>query len=407
MADHDAAARQLAAVTLAATLGIQIFTSLAATCAAVLAPTIAGEFHVQTRWVGVYVGVVYAGAMAASLASGGFIERYGAIRTSQACVVMSIAGVALMALAPPSAPMLLAVAALVIGVGYGPITPASSQLLVRTARPDRMSLTFSIKQTGVPAGAALAGALLPSLAHAIGWRAAFGIVAATGIAVALAAQPIQAALDTDRRKGRRMSLTAALAPLVHLRVRALRQLAIISFAYAATQVCLTSFLVVYLTEVMDYPLVLAGLALSVATVGGVVGRIVWGVIADRRLAARRTLVLIGALAAACGVGLALAQPAWPTIACLALAAVFGATAIGWNGVQLAEIARLAPRGAAGAVTGATGFVGFSGVVLGPTAFTAIVALSGSYRAGWLTFAGVSAAGAAWLVLSARTRATVV
>ena len=35
-------------------------------------------------------------------------------------------------------------------------------------------------------------------------------------------------------------------------------------------------------------------------------------------------------------------------------AVFGMTAIGWNGVQLSEVARHAPAGQAGAVTGASG-----------------------------------------------------
>ena len=81
---------------------------------------------------------------------------------------------------PASRCSLLALAPLVIGLGYGPITPASSHVLARTAPPSRMALTFSIKQTGVPAGAALAGALLPALALRIGWRAAFVAVAALG-----------------------------------------------------------------------------------------------------------------------------------------------------------------------------------------------------------------------------------
>src|SRR5438105_8885302 len=128
--------RQLAAVTLAATLAIQIFTSLAATCAAVLAPAIAADFGLETKWVGAFVGLVYAGGMVASLASSGFIERYGAIRISQACVVISTVGLVMMALTPATLPLLLAAAAVVIGLAYGPITPASSQLLVRTTPPD-------------------------------------------------------------------------------------------------------------------------------------------------------------------------------------------------------------------------------------------------------------------------------
>ena len=62
-------------------------------------------------------------------------------------------------------------------------------------------------------------------------------------------------------------------------------------------------------------------------------------------------------------------PAWPAAgAARRSPRSFGATAIGWNGVQLAEVARHAPPGEAGAMTGATGFVTFSGVVVGPPLF---------------------------------------
>jgi sugar phosphate permease len=139
--------------------------------------------------------------------------------------------------------------------------------------------------------------------------------------------------------------------------------------------------------------VAAGFALTSATVAGVAGRIGWGYVADRLLAPRHVLALIGVLAAACGVGLATATPQWPIVAIVALAAVFGATAIGWNGVQLAEVARFAPPGSAGKVTGATGFVTFAGVVIGPPSFAVIATASGSYRAAFATFAALSAAAA--------------
>ena len=389
---------RLAWVALGATLALQLYTALASTAAAVLAPAIAADFGVEARWIGVFIGLVYAGAMTASLASGSFIERYGSIRVSQACVLICGVGVALMALT--ASPVVLVFAALVIGVGYGPITPASSQLLARTTHPDRMAMTFSIKQTGVPAGAALAGALLPSLAHAVGWRATLFIVAGAAIAIAFAAQPIQAALDTDRQRRRTLSLRTMLSPLVHLRDRTLRQVALISLAYSAAQVCLTSYLVVYLTAVLDFSLVGAGFALSVATIGGVAGRILWGIVADRWLAPRRTLALIGGMAAVCGLALAVAEPAWPVAVSLVVAGLFGATAIGWNGVQLAEVARLAPRGAVAAVQGATGFVTFSGVVAGPPLFALIASLTGSYRVSFAVVAIVSAIGAGWMASTA-------
>jgi MFS family permease len=382
--------RRRAFVALAATLAIQIFASLAATAAAVLAPAIAQAFAIEPKWVGVFIGLVYAGAMLASLASGGFIERYGAIRVSQVCVLLCVAGTVAIAVAPNHALWLLVVAALVIGVGYGPITPASSHVLIRTARPERLAVTFSIKQTGVPAGTALAGAALPGLALVAGWRHALLVAAAVGVAVAIAAQPTRTALDADRRPGRRLSPAGVLKPL-HLvwRSRALAELALISLVYAATQVCLTSFLVVYLHETLQWSLVAAGLALTATTLGGVVGRVAWGFVADRLLSPRRVLATIGIIACACGALTAMAAPSWPAATLLLIAALFGATAIGWNGVQLAEVARLAPPGSAGPITGATGFIGFAGVVMGPPLFALLAMMTGGYRSGFAAFALLS------------------
>ncbi len=377
-------------VALAATLAIQVYTSFAATAAAVLAPEIARAFGVEARWIGAFVGLVYAGGMFASLASGGFIERHGSIRVSQACVVLCALGVGAIAVAPAHALAIVAVAAVVIGLGYGPITPASSQLLQRTAPPARMALTFSIKQTGVPAGAALSGALLPALALATGWRVAFAIAALVGLAIVVIAQPIRAGLDADRNPKGHISVASIFAPLALLREsRGLRDLALVSFAYSATQMCLTSFLVVHLTESLRFSLVAAGLALTSATLGGVAGRIGWGYVADRWLAPRVVLATIGFLAGLCGVLMAIATTTWSPVAIAVLAALFGATAIGWNGVQLSEVARLAPPGRAGKVTGATGFVTFAGVVVGPPSFALLSSATGSYRIGFMAFAGAS------------------
>jgi MFS family permease len=80
----------------------------------------------------------------------------------------------------------------------------------------------------------------------------------------------------------------------------------------------------------------------------------------------------------------------------AVCAVFGATAIGWNGVQLAQVARHAPPGQAGTVTGASGFLTFAGVVLGPPTFALLATLIASYRIGFAAFGTLSLACGLWL-----------
>ena len=211
------------------------------------------------------------------------------------------------------------------------------------------------------------------------------VVVACGVAIAALAQPTRRRLDL-RTAGRALPFRALLAPLrTVIRQRALVELSIVGFIYAAMQMCLMSFLVVYLTETLGYPLIAAGLALTTANVGGIVGRIAWGAVADRWIAPRRLLALIGIATAALAFATASFGAAWSVAATLAVAGLFGATAIGWNGVQLSQVARHAPAGEAGAITGASGFVTFAGVVSGPPLFALLAALTDSYRVGFVVF----------------------
>lgn len=376
-----------AAIALGATLAIQVFASLVGTAVSVLATEIALDLHVPAKLVGVFVGLIYAGGMAANLVSGHVIERFGPIRVSQVCTLLCSLGIALVAAsvaAPESSLLICIVAALVTGVGYAPVTPASSQVLAGTAPVRRMALVFSVKQTGVPGGAALAGALLPALALAVGWRQALVAVAVVGVLLAVAVAPARAVLDAEPRNVTSLSLARVVAPLATLfRSRPLTELAIVGFTYAATQVCLMSFLVVYFAETFGFALAFAGYALTAANIGGIAGRIGWGALADRFAIPRRLLGLLGLASAMLAMVTAVFAATWPAWTLLVACAVFGATAIGWNGIHLSEIARHAPPGRAGALTGACGVVTYAGIVIGPPLFALLTTLTGSYRPGFV------------------------
>jgi MFS family permease len=201
---------------------------------------------------------------------------------------------------------------------------------------------------------------------------------------------------------RPFSIAALFAPLrIVLRHRALAELSIVGYVYAAMQMCLMSFLVVYLTEALNYPLILAGLALTTANVGGVAGRIAWGAMADQWIAPRRLLGFIGVATATCAFAAANFSTAWPPLALLAVAAFFGSTAIGWNGVQLSQVTRHAPPGQAGAITGASGFITFAGVVSGPPLFALLAAVTDGYRTGFIVFGTLCLLCGAALLVRAR------
>jgi hypothetical protein len=66
-----------------------------------------------------------------------------------------------------------------------------------------------------------------------------------------------------------------------------------------------------------------------------------------------------------------------------VAVVYTATAFSWHGVLLAEVARLAPAGRVGATTGGVIVFIMGSATLYPLLFAAILAVSGSYGAGYL------------------------
>ena len=163
----------------------------------------------------------------------------------------------------------------------------------------------------------------------------------------------------------------------------LRLLAVASLVFAAMQIGVTAFLVTYLAEGVGLGLVAAGMALTCAQVAAVVGRILWGGLADRLVSPRVMLALLGFGMSLSVWAVTLFTAATPFLVIAAVCAAIGATVIGWNGVFLAETARAAPAGRVGEATGGVLSVTFSGVVLGPPALTLLVSATGGYASGFI------------------------
>ena len=177
-----------------------------------------------------------------------------------------------------------------------------SRELLLTTPPSQLSLVFSLKQTGVPLGGMIAGALVPSLDSLVGWQLAF---LATGLMCAVCAwavQPLRADLDSDRDPTVRPSLVTSLVQplrLVFSHTR-LRTMVLISFLFAIFQLSLATYLVTFLYEDLGWSLIFAGVALTVTQAAGVGGRILWGFISDRWLGPIPMLLVITVLMAVVG-----------------------------------------------------------------------------------------------------------
>jgi MFS family permease len=369
---------------LVVTLAIQAMAAMASVTVPVLAPVASADTGIALSYLGVFMAIFYVGGMVSSLASGDFILRYGPIRVSQCCLVLC--GIGLAAAAAGSLPFMIS-GALLIGLGYGPVTPASSHILARTAPPGLMSLTFSLKQTGVPMGGAMAGALVPPLVLFLGWKGASLVVGGVCVLLAVLAELSRARLDVERQNDRPLMFTGVAEPLrLVLSLPSIRELAVTSFFFASMQFCLTTYFVSFLATSLNVPLVRAGLTFTVALAAGVVGRILWGGIADRLVEPRRMLGLLGLIMASSAAATYAILPSWPYAPVLVVSALFGASAVGWNGVYLAEVARLAPPGKAGVATGGTLFFTYFAGVITPPLFGAIAGAGHRYSFAYLLFA---------------------
>jgi MFS family permease len=367
-------------VQLTAMMAVQSVITMGMYTVPVLAPAIASDIGIPATSIGIYTSLVYIVCVFSALLGGGLVPRYGALRVCQTCLVLLATGF----LFGLSGHLVgLGLCALICGLGNAPPTAASSHVLLRATPPRWVNLVFSIKQAGVPLGGALAGAVLPALAVALGWRGAVATMIGLALVTAVALQPWRNEMDADRDRARRIGWHTALAPfLLVWRHPDLRAIGVASGIMSGVQMGLLAIYVTYLHEAVGLTLTVAGGALATAQVFGIVGRILWGAIADRTGRPLLVMTSIAAGVALCAVLVGQFTPAWPLLTIHAVSAVFGCLVLGWNGVIFAEVARLAPPGRTAEATGGIVCLTCLGMVFIPTAIAELIEATGSFPLGF-------------------------
>jgi MFS family permease len=384
--------------TLVPTLGmlaVLTLSSMSMFTVTVLAPEAAPAMGVDPSLIGVFLAVAYSVAMVAGTATGTLIDRFGPIAVCQATLVCAAAGLALASLATPAA---LLPSALALGLAYGPFNPASAHVLSGLASPRWQPMVFSVKQTGVPLGGVLAGALVPGAALAIGWEAAtLGVAGATLLTAGLV-WPLRRRFDRQQRPTR-LSWRVSLAGPLRLALRdpTLRRLTLTATLLAGCQVAVGAFTVLYLTADLGFGLIAAGGIFAGLQAGGFGGRVLWGFVAERLVPSRLVLAGLALAEVALLAVFAAAEPTWGRPALVAVAVALGACTFGWNGVLLSQVAARAPAGRAGDATAGLQFFMFGGVVVFPPLFGALVQAVGSHPVPFLALAGLAGLAAALVV----------
>ncbi len=344
---------------------IQVATSFAATAVMTISPLLATGLGISSKWIGLYTAVLYAAAAWSSIHFGNRVHRLGAFQVSRLCLALCAGAMLLI-----GSGQLMAVLAgsILMGLGYGGITPASSFFLSQSGPVRNRSLLFSIRQSGVPAGAALAAVMVPPLTEHLGILWAFvlpGIVGLVAAAAFTESSPTDHAVDAPHKTTAGASVWSLLSSHPPIRI-----LAIVAFVFSGLQVTTIAMLVPYLHDFQAMSIERAAVLLTVFNLVGVVFRLAWGRCVDRGVPALQMLGLSGLLGALGFVIMAWsAFAAATTLLLYVAAAALGMAVVAWNGVLFSEIAAIVPREKVGQATGLCVFAGFIGVVLLPTVLT--------------------------------------
>jgi len=382
----DPHANRLAVPALAGTFSIQTLAAAAMFGVSVVAPAAAPDIGVEATHVGTFTAIAYGSGLIAGLMTGALADRYGAIRVSQLTMIFAFIACYLFALGTPWAAFASAIA---LGLCYGPVNPASTHILARVVPERSRPLYFSIKQTGMPAGAALAGATLPTLVDQFGWQTAILVAGIAAVLVGIGVQPLRRPIDAQRNPEREIKFGNLWAPLfVVWHTPRLRSLGFMGFVYSGSQVTIMTLYVVYLTSELEMTLTLAGVIYMVLQLSAVVGRLFWGAIGDRYIASSRLLILIGVGSAAFCALSGFYSVDWPIWSIVVVSFLLGITTSGWNGLFFSELVKHAPDGKTGEAAGGLQFATLSGVMTFPAVFGLMIVLFDSYLLGFSLLAGV-------------------
>lgn len=370
------------ASALAGTLLVQTVCAFVGISIPILGPPLMQRAGLPAESIGAVSALSSAGICWFLATGGPMLGHFGPIRMLQIGMACMASG--LLVLAFPLGFVAL-LGALALGFGTAPNTPAGSQILIRSAPAGHRTLIFSIKQAGVPLGGALAGLISAPFVLAHGVVATLGMLAAVLLLCCLAVQPLRASLSEDAPATGRSWARALVQPAEVMRcVASLRSnptlpiLTAIGASYSVMQACLTGFTATFVYTRHGVSLTEAGQVVAVMLLASMCGRILLGWLADRMGNPLRHLGLQAIISAAAVLLLVRAGDEAPAMLYLH-AGLVGFTAIGWNGVHIAELARVAPLHLVSSVTSASSLFGFVGSVCGPLVFMAIVASGNGYE----------------------------
>lgn len=371
----------------------QLTVSVLCTVASVLPAFLTGALAVQLReeldfgatGLGLAVAAFFIAGVVGSAPLGHWGERIGA-RHAMTIGLATIV-VADIAVAAADDWISLALPLVVAGAANALNQSAANLLLGRTAAPERLIFSVSVKQAGMPTATLLAGLAVPGIAETIGWRWAY-LAAATVAATAL--------LVVRRTGGSpRPDASGGLTPRPDLD-RTTFLVIVAAVAFAAYMAGALASWTVSSAEAAGLTAGGAGLLLAGGSGLGITARLLVGHWADT--GEHRLLVVVSAMLVVGAGGIAVIGIGTPLTAVLGSSVAF-ASGWAWPGLTNGTVVKVNPS-APGAATGITQTGTYLGVVLGPVV-TGVLVDGPGYATAWTVAAACGVVAAVLMLVGQR------
>lgn len=349
-----------------------------------LAPFLQSELSLKHIQIGMFTSIFFLGAFFLSIPMGWLVDRFGIYWTM--AVGQLIIGLFILSISFADSFPIICGFLLLAGMGHATINPATGKAVISWFSIKGRATAMGVKQTGIPLGGVLAAATLPAIAMSSNWRKAFIISGAISLLSVLFCLLFYRESQTE--KNQKKIQTFPLSSLWQIfKDRDLMMLSCLAIVFMGLQISLQTYLVLFCKERLLFPVIIAGYFLSLAHLGGVVGRLTWGPVSDFFFRGRRKVVLmiIGSLCSIISLSFAFLSPQFPIWSIVILVFLFGFCAIGWNGIYLTLAAELAGGDRAGMATGVTLSIAWFGIFFGPPFFGYIIDQTQSYSYAWFIF----------------------
>ncbi|MCM3584957.1 MFS transporter [Mesobacillus maritimus] len=276
------------------------------------------------------------------------------------------------------------------GIGYGSMHPITNRGIIVWFPLNQRGTAMGIKQTGVTAGSALAGLILLPLGAVYGWR----IVLLGACILLLISGMVSYMLYRDPPGQMKSNNPTGLVSFYKSMFNMLKNKSLMLVSFSAmglngSQMCLNTYLVLFVYEKFGISLVLSGILFVISEVSGTLGRIAWGMISDFLFKGNRIVILliITVLTAFSSLTVALMSSAtfWVLVP---IFIVFGFSVSGFNGIWMNLASEIVPPQQAGISSGVSITFGSIGVMLVPPIFGLMVDQTGSFTFGWLFISGL-------------------